>query len=282
MSGSFAFRRFKLINAIGEEYDLCDTRHFFSNPDGLGFEKEITSSQTGDFFVPVNQKNRQQTITGEIIFSGYEEYASFKEFVAGDDLIFSYCPAFCETWYYRSCVVKALKKSEISPSTQHLHCNIDFLCFSQWYESVIAKKTVFDASKSAFFSGTFPLPFSDVSINEVSIENPKTVSAPCRIEILGPCSNPSWSLIQYGKTVANGRVNVILDEGESLVIDANVESMRIVKATEQGETNVYQLSDYSTDRFIYAPSGKSLLRFYHDDGYALDVTVEVKLVSDTV
>ena len=32
-------------------------------------------------------------------------------------------------------------KSEISRGTQRLHCNVDFLCFSQWYESVKAERT---------------------------------------------------------------------------------------------------------------------------------------------
>lgn len=82
-----------------------------------------------------------------------------------------------------------------------------------------------------------------------------------------------------------GKVSVSLGEGEHLIVDSNVESMRIVKSVGGVETDAYQYSDFTTDRFIYAPSGKSLLRFYHestDASEALDIAVEVRKVSDTV
>lgn len=80
------YRQFKLINEVGAEYDMCDARHFFANPDGLGFEKNISSSQTGNAFVLVNEKNNQQTITGEMIFFDYDEYTAFKEFIVDSRL----------------------------------------------------------------------------------------------------------------------------------------------------------------------------------------------------
>lgn len=281
---SMEFRQFKLINEIGAEYDLTDPTHFFASPDGLGFEREFSVMQTGDAFVSLDNKLRQQKITGEMIFLDYENYAEFSQYIAGHSLTFAYCPAGMTTWYYRSCKVESLKKSEISSSTGRLHCNVDFLCFSQWYESVTAERTIYEVSENSVFPLTFPFTFVDRNINEVVINNTNSSEAPCRIEILGPCVNPRWSLLKDGKEILDGRVVITLVEGESLIVDANVETMRIAKSTDGEESDVYQYSDFTTNRFIYAPPGKSFLRFHHDadSDDVLDATVEVRKVSDTV
>lgn len=276
------YRKFKLINSVGAEYDLCDLNHALYSPDGLGFNKNIDSVQVGSAFAPVEDKLNQQTITGEIVFKSYEYYSEFNDFISSGELTFAYQPRNYDIWYYRSCKVKRLDKSEINSTTHRLHCPIDFLCFSQWYESVIAERTVYEVSENSVFPLTFPFTFADKNINEVIIVNTNVDPAPCKIEILGPCSNPRWELKHNDQTIANGRVSVSLSEGESLIVNANIEDMQITKVSEDSETDVYQYSDFSTDRFIYAPNGRSILRFYHDSDYALDITVEVRKVRDTV
>ena len=276
------FRRFKLINEVGAEYDLTDPAHFFASPDGIGFERGFSVMQVGDAFVSVENQLRQQKITGEMIFADYAEYSEFAKFVQGYRLTLAYRPARISTWFYRSCNVQSLKKSEISSSTSRLHCNVDFLCFSQWYESVIAERTIEEISENAVFPLTFPIMFVDRNINEVIITNTNPADAPCKIEIFGPCSNPRWSLFHEGKMVLDGAVSISLGEGDSLIVDANIETMRIVKTVDGEETDVYQHSDFSTNRFIYTPPGQSLLRFYHDQNSALQCAVEVRRVADTV
>ena len=276
------YRKFKLINSIGAEYDLCNLNHALYSPDGLGFDKSFDSVQVGSAFALVEDKLNQQTITGEIVFKSYEYYSEFKEFISGGSLTFAYQPRNYNIWYYRSCEVKNLKKSEIDKTTHRLHCSVDFLCFSQWYESVIAERTVYEVSENSIFPLTFPFTFADKNINEVIIVNTNVDPAPCKIEIFGPCSNPRWELKNSSGTIVNGRVSISLNEGERLIVDSNIESMCIVKMTEDSETDVYQHSDFSTGRFIYAPNGRSILRFYHDSDYALDITVEVRKVADTV
>lgn len=276
------FRQFRLINATGEEYDLTAADHFFAYPDGLGFERSYSSLQIGDAFVAVESPLRQQKVTGEMIFLDYSAYDGFRRFIAEGRLTLAYQPAGFTTWYYRSCKVESLKKGEISTSTGRLHCNVDFLCFSLWYESVTAEKTMTEVGENALFPLTFPFLFSDCSINEVVIYNTNTAAAPCKIDITGPCSNPRWEMVCNGIVVKTGKVSMSLGEGEHLIVDSNVESMRIVKSVGGVESDAYQYSDFTTDRFLYAPSGKSLVRFYHDSATALAISVEVRKVSDTV
>lgn len=276
------YRQFKLINSVGAEYDLCHLDHALYSPDGLGFSKSYDSVQVGAAFALAEERLNQQTITGEMVFKGYENYSEFRDFISDGKLTLAYQPRNDDTWYYRSCWVKELKKGDISPTTRRLHCPVDFLCFSQWYESAIAERTVDQISENSVFPLTFPFIFTDVNINEIKIVNPKASPAPCKIIISGPVSNPRWTLISGGKSIATGAVQITLLAGELLIVDANIETMGIIKVSGDTETNVYQYSDFSTERFIYAPSGESKLVFAHSTSAALGVIVEVRKVSDTV
>lgn len=278
------FRQFRLINAVGAEYDLCDTDHFFSTPGGLGFQRNISSLQVGDSFAPVENKLNQQIITGEMRFRNYEEYSGFKEFASSGGLVLAYQPkGFIDVWYYRNVDVQRLDKTEIDHVSRRLICPVDFICFSLWYEKTNAQKTVDLTGENTVFPLEFPFMFCAAEKNELVLNNDRVSPAPCRIIISGAVVNPSWVLKQGGVTIASGAVNVTIASGEKLIVDSNVESMRIVKLTSSGaEVNVYQYSDFSTERFIFAPTGESRLKFSHSTSAALDVTVEVRQMSETI
>lgn len=283
MSDSTRYRQFRLINKVGKQYDLCDLSHAFYACDGLGFSKTINSVQAGSYFAAVEAKLNQQVIKGEMRFRSYEQYTDFKEFISAGGLTIAYQPKGFTTWYYRDVEVERLDKGEIDRTSRRLICPIDFLCFSQWYEKSNATRTVDLTGENTVFPLVFPFVFSDAEKNELLVVNERVMPAPCRIVIYGPCVNPSWALRQGGRTVATGAVAVSLQSGEKLVVDANIDNMKIVKVTSSGSVvNVYQNSDFSTSRFIYAPSGESRLKFSHSTSDALNVTVEVRQVSDTV
>ncbi len=283
MDKKYRYRQFRLINSVGAEYDLCDLDHAFYSPDGLGFQKNISSVQVGNAFAQVENKLNQQVIKGEMRFKSYELYSGFCEFIASEGLTIAYQPKAFTKWYYRNVEVQRLDKTEIDRQTRRLICAIDFLCFSQWYEKDNAKETIDLTGENTVFPLVFPFVFSDAANNELLIVNERVTPAPCRITIAGPCVNPSWVLRQDGKTIATGAVTVNIASGEKLIVDSNIESMRIVKVTASGsEINFYQGSDFNTARFIFAPTGESRLIFSHSTSAALDVTVEVRQVSDTV
>ena len=283
MNDSTRYRQFRLVNAAGEEYDLCDLSHAFYSPDGLGFKRDISSVRVGSAFASVENNLSQQTIKGEIRFKSYELYSAFKEFISGGNLILAYQPKGFTRWYYRKVEVERLDKGELDPQTKRLICAIDFLCFSQWYEPANAKRTLDLTGENTVFPLVFPWVFSDAEKNELLLVNERISPASCKIIISGPCVNPAWTLRQDGKTIASGGMTMSIAAGEKLVIDSNIESMGIIKVTASGsEVNAYQYSDFSTGRFIFAPTGESRLKFTHSTTAALDVTVEVRQVSDTV
>lgn len=278
----YRYRQFKLINSVGAEYDLCHFDHAFYAPDGLGFQKNISSVQVGNAFALVENKLSQQVIKGEMRFRNYELYSEFKEFISSGNLTLSYQPKGFTTWYYRNVEVQRLDKTEISKEARRLICAIDFLCFSQWYEKANAKRTVDLTGENTAFPLVFPFVFCDADKNELILHNERVSPAPCKIILSGPCINPAWVLRQNGRQIARGAMTISIADGEALIIDANIENMRIVKATADGEVNVYQHSDFTTERFLYAPMGESKLKFTDASGDAIDAAVEVRQVSDTV
>lgn len=283
MTDSIRYRQFRLVSQAGEEYNLCDLDHFFYSPDGLGFQKNISSVQVGNAFAQVENKLSQQVIKGEMRFRDYAGYSDFKDFISGGGLTLMYQPKKSGTWYYRNVEVQRLDKGEIDHTSRRLICPVDFICFSQWYEKDNAKRTLDLTGENTVFPLVFPFVFSDAEKNELLLVNERVTPAPCRITICGPCVNPAWTLKQDGLTIATGAVTVTIAGGEKLVVDANIDNMGIYKIGTAGtETDVYQNSDFSTGRFIYAPRGESKLKFTHSTTDALDVVVEVRQVSDTV
>ena len=283
MSIFYRYRQFRLMNAVGEEYDLCDLDHAFYSPDGLGFRKDISSVQVGNAFALVENKLSQQVIKGEMRFKNYELYAEFKEYISGGNLTLAYQPKGFTTWFYRNVEVQRLDKTEISKEARRLICAIDFLCFSQWYEKAYARRTVDLTNENTVFPLVFPFVFCGAEKNELILSNGRVSPAPCKITISGPCVNPAWVLRQSGRQIARGAVSISVAAGERLIVDANIESMRIVKVTADGEEiNAYQRSDFATERFLYAPMGESKLKFTDASGGTIAAAVEVRQVSDTV
>ena len=88
-------------------------------------------------------------------------------------------------------------------------------------------------------------------------------------------------LSQGGEDIYTGDISLELLQGETLVIDSNTPTMEIAKHTAAGVIDVYQYSDFDTDRFIYFPPGESVLLFTHTGQEALNVTVEVRQLADT-
>jgi hypothetical protein len=186
-----------------------------------------------------------------------------------------------DTWYYLDCKVKSLKKGEISNGK--LYCDIDFNAYGMWYLPVEAHETQ-KTSTGKKYSYTYPYTYIDTTRGTIKIANNSDIDAPCKLHIFGPCINPYWRLTKGGVIVSTGKVTVTVDSGQKLVVDANTGTMEI---TLRGVDNSlisdeYQNGDFSTDRFIYAPSGDSTLSFSHDGTTELTVTAEVTTLADTV
>ena len=61
-------RQFKLINALGREYDCTRPDALLHAPDGLGWGTEATVNRLGMTYIGINEKEIHQSPSGEMVF----------------------------------------------------------------------------------------------------------------------------------------------------------------------------------------------------------------------
>lgn len=164
-------RQFKLINALGREYDMTRPDALLHSPDGLGWGTERTVERLGMTYIGIREQEIHQSPSGEMVFRTYAEYGRFLSFCQQGGLVLCYKPQ--NTWYYCECLI-SIQKSEIEWENNHLICPVQFTLLSYWYERVVAQtaeppepvepnyETV--TGDPAVFNARFSYPIKDLSV----------------------------------------------------------------------------------------------------------------------
>lgn len=276
-------RNFKLINALGAEYDLMDIDHFFNAPDGLGFAKDIDYARVGNYYKELENYSSQKKVTGEIVFNGYSEYQLFNSFVAKTPLKLCYKPL--DIWYYLDCSVAKLEKSEIDKNSSKLICDIDFTANSMWYLPV----TTFQLDPIGIESAkVYPYAYNYVYFDneggEINVTNNGYTEAPCEIGIYGPLINPYWKLMINNEEYRDGKINKSILSGHKLLISTKDTELYIndINISNGYITDLLVYSDLTTDRFIKIPFGTSKIIVGDDTENALKAYVKVYQEYETI
>ena len=87
-----------------------------------------------------------------------------------------------------------------------------------------------------------------------------------------------------GLSISSGAVTTEIKEGQKLVVRSEADRLEIAIYTTENEwvEDVYQQSDFSTARFVYAPPGESTLKFSHEGSQEMNVSVEVRAYYEAV
>lgn len=276
-------RRFKLINALGAEYDLMDKNHFFNSPDGLGFAKDIEYARIGNYYKELENYSDQKKPNGEIIFNDYTEFQAFNLFISKTPLKLCYKPL--ETWYYIDCSVTKLEKSEIDRNSGKLICDIDFTANSMWYLPVTTFQLDPTGVETAkIYPYTYDYVYFDNEGGEINVSNNGFTEAPCEIGIYGPLTNPYWKLMINNEEYREGKLNVTIPEGYILIINSKPQDYFIKRyAINTGfYVNYLTYSDFTTERFIKIPIGISKILVGDDTENALKAYVKVYQEYETI
>lgn len=272
-------RKFKLQNNVGAEWDLMDKTSYLNAPGGLGFSKTYSAIQAGSAWLVSDEYLNQYSVTGEMIFFSYARYQAFISFVTKGPLFLMYSPL--DTWYKIKCEVQTADKSEFKSG--YLAVPVTFLCFGTWHEAIVSSKVQPSGVNGKTYSYTYPYTYIETISGSAKLKN-GDLPSPCRLQIFGPIVNPAWALTKAGVRVAVGKVTATIPEGHKLVVDADPATMEIAEYTLEGTfvQNLYQSSDFSTGRFIYAPPGESTLTFSHDGTSDITAYVEVEKLAYSV
>ncbi len=267
-------RQFKLINANGQEFDLMRLDAFFHQPEGLGFGNRAEVQRSGDTLLRIKSEENQPRPSGIISFKGYEQYAEFQQFADAGGIVLCYKPL--DTWRYLDVEI-VVEKEEIDHKTGRLDCPVQFSGLSFWYEKVTAYRSETQKEGGKIYPYTYPYTYIDNRPGIIDVPNGLKPSY-CRIHILGPCTNPVFTVSQNGKRIADGRVICNIPVGNKLVLDSDPRSMEIAEYTTDGifVSDRYGDSDFTTDRLVQLPAGESRFSFANDEADSITAFVEVK------
>ena len=177
-----------------------------------------------------------------------------------------------------------MEKEEITPVDEYAETDVDFYRLGPWYSTLRAEPYGRETQNPKQYNYTYPYCYVDSTAPGILIQNPGRRESPCTIEILGHAVNPKWTLIQKDAEIASGAVTTEIKEGQKLVVRSETDRLEIAIYTMENEwvEDVYQQSDFSTARFIYAPPGESMLKFSHEGSQELNVSVEVRAYYEAV
>lgn len=244
---------------------------FFHAPDGLGFELSMSVAQVGYEFIDLNDQLEQKQISGDLVFGDYTRYQDFVKFITGERVKLAYMPK--DVWYYIDTKVVSLGKTELQMN-RRLICPVTFAALGTWYEAVQVIESVVGGGKAKIYDYQYNYQYARTDIIACSVENVQAES-PCRLSIYGPAENPTWSVNQGNKRISTGSVNVTLSGAQKLVVDSRADTMEIAiytAATDELINDVYKYSDFSTERFVYLPTGNSDVTITGADHAILEVT----------
>lgn len=252
-----AHREFKLINSLGQEFDLLRKDAVFISPSGLGVATALTTARAGSFYVETDRYIEQATITGQIAFKGYEPYKEYVEFTRHTPLVLMYKPI--DIWYKRDVVNTMLSKSEIDRDGIRLYSDVDYMCSAGWYVEKQATASIIDVETEN--PKVYPYTYDYKYHGTTSGTTQLTISAdgtPVKVTFYGSATNPEFVVYNAGKRVGASRFNCTIAEDEALVVDSNPLTIRasiVDKATGEFKRNAYAFGDLTTERFVYLPMG---------------------------
>lgn len=270
-------RKFKLFNAVGQSYDLNDTRSFFHSPEGLGFETENEFERVGNQFLLTEERIKQPEPEGQIRFRDYQSFNDFIKFLQKKPLKLQYIAA---DTYYLNAVVRRIDKRELE--LIGLNVSIKFNGLGLWYKDVVKSIDEMEAIGKIYPYG-YPYLYADSSQGIIKIESDSEIESPIVITIMGPCSNPAYTHYVNGRPVASGKIIYDLPAGHRMQISSKV-PYAIKELDDMGNEvqDLYGKSDFSTERFLLIQNGTNEIFFVHEGALELKAVVEAMIYYEAV
>lgn len=276
-------RKFKLINALGTEWDLMRKDAFLHEPDGLGVGKENEYMRAGSTYELIEEVPGQKSLSFDMVFSSYAIYKQFASFIVYTPLKLAYMPL--NEWAYLDGSITAMGKAEISHDTGKLTCPCTYTGTSQWYIPRAARKTSDDVENPKRYTYQYDYQYADEINGYIRVTNNAAEDSPATISIMGPITDPAWYVSVNNNVVASGALTADIPEGDKVVInskDGYLEVAEYVAETDEFVRNLYQFTDFSRQTFVMFPPGNSTLFISGTTDKGIDAWVEVEEVHDTI
>lgn len=271
-------RTFTLLDKDGVSYNLTEkTAAFLYNVEGLGYTRDVEYQQIGDRYESIRNNLAQGVIEGVIRFQNpdaYQKYFAFVQFCQNAPLRLVYTPV--ATQFYRDGMVTSISKTEGADGV--LSCTIQFSASSPFYKVLYEYNPgVITGGKT--YSYEYNYLYSNSIAGTVVMNNDSYLSCPTKITIYGYAVNPTWRHYVNNVLVSTGKVNATIEDGHKLVIDTTTVPYSIKQFDMSNAliSDLYQLSDFSTGRFVNLLNGRNTISVAHDGSSLLKLGVEARI-----
>ena len=281
-------RTFLLIDKNGTSYDITVKKSaFFYGVTGLGYEKETEFQRIKERFALLKKDFVQQKIIGTVKFwqpDAEADYFNFAQFCQNSPLKMVYNPnsgsvissgvdkAYVEGTtlflpskylsfdnYYRDGYITKIERSDGVGDS--LVVQIEFTSTTPWYKQISQYNMGGQSQGSKKYNYKYSYNYGGGVTNTVSVESDSRQLSPAKIVIIGPATNPSWSHYVEGVLVSSGKLNGTVLANHRLVIDTTTIPYSIKEFDAYGNfvADMYQQSDFSTERFVRLQYGKNMI-----------------------
>lgn len=275
-------RTFVLIDNDGNTYDITtEGDAFFYKIDGLGYQRSSSYQRIEDRYALLSEYVSQQKIKGTIRFwkpDAERRYFDFAQFCQNSPIKMKYNPGYDE--FYRDGIVSKIERSD---GAEALVCEIEFTASTPWYKVATAFS---DGSivGGKVYNYTYDYVYSDSSVNSVTIQSDSYQSSPAKVILYGELLNPTWRHYLNNVLQTTGKINGTVLPNHRLIIDTTTMPYSIKQVDALGNlvSDMYQLSDFSTGRFVRLGYGTNVIAVSADNATELSIGVEAEIEYATV
>lgn len=277
-------RKFYLLDGTGKPFELSNLKEdeivVLTEPSGLGTSFTIESIDLTTHSVITNASFTFQTISATINFVNkpYDKYLEFVNYL--EDAVIKNNPTRQLTLayeiplengietFYKNVLPISFSKGELDISGI-LICDIELKSLSSWsdkklneFENLVIDSETSGVVNSKIFDYPLPHKYSFEIPGEPSfLEILGTLTTPLKIEILAKengFSNPELFIQNLnGEIVATLKLNISINAGEEIIVNAIPNQLGIAKIDINGITgNVSDSRDMMTNTYINLPKGK--------------------------
>lgn len=245
------YRKFWLVNSLGNKYELTDKniKTFLNTPQGLGFDRKITVQQIGNSEIITSQQFKLTDVTAELLFYAqqngtiYQDYQDFIQFIKYKPLELHYQTPNEQESYYSEISITSLQKAEIS-SDGILHCNATFHRLTEWLgKDVVVELYNTPTGDGKQYPLERPYQYAGTDLSNKPIYNNGTDEIGFILRVEGEIQNMMFTLSQgsdvYGVCKINGTYDFVeinsTEKDETIYLERNGSAI----------TNPRQYQDFS-------------------------------------
>lgn len=304
-------RNFTLYDNDGNSYDItAKYSAFFYAVAGLGYEDDAQFQRVNERYKLLSKYRNQSKISGTIKFwqpNAEQTYFEFAQFCQNEPLIMRYAPksghkydsgfdkayvsrtglylpfkAIAYESYYRRGYVTKIDKTDVVGNC--LEITIEFSALTPWYKVESDYNYGGESSPGKSYDYTYPYNYSGSVSNAVTINSDSRQQSPGKIIIMGGCTDPTWNHYLNGELKATGKVNAEILPNHKLVIDTTTIPYSIMEFDAQGNlvADLYQSSDFATQRFIRFEYGENVIRVSAVDSEVIGIGAEAEIQYATI